>query len=107
MKCLGWKVYRVTLSNDSDHNSWWATEKGHKWAQNTNSSVKIKKFWLPSFLLICLSLLLDPLLELTVESTSESKSPAVECPPWGLNINNRKIIKDVRKIATREGKQII
>lgn len=74
---------------------------------NTNSSVEIKKFWLPSFLLICLSLLLDPLLELTVESTSESKSPAVECPPWGLNINNRKIIKDVRKIATREGKQII
>lgn len=47
--------------------------------------------------MICLSLLLDPLLELTVESTSESKSPAVECPPWGLNINNRKIIKDVRK----------
>lgn len=42
LKCLGWKVYRVTLSNDSDHNSWCTTEKGHKWAHNTNSSVKDK-----------------------------------------------------------------
>lgn len=36
---------------------------------------------------MCFSLRLEPLLELTVESTSESKSPAVECPPWGLNTN--------------------